>query len=439
MKDVLKIEQIKNVLNEQDRLVKGWGSVEIVDKDGEVIPMEELDKAMPKIIERGAPIIDHHSNKIIGKILNYEFKKHPKTNKEGLLLTYKIFKDYSLDDEAWSEIKSGERGLSFGGRAHKRESNIRWKDLNGPADVLRSIEGHEFSSVRDPANPEATNVEANLIAKGDIEKPERRHHSAKWHRCVDQLRREGEVDSPEGVCTASLGEESYKGLNKFNYFSEKELKKINNISEHFKKSVSLKTDRGKLLNRETGENMKKEDVKKPDTFEEQVIELLQNLNAKIENMMSTKQEDEEEKPEEEEDKPMEDEDYKTKQGLDPVEQKEDTEVTLPKNPAETAIEDEPAPEQGETDQEKLVEKLKKEMAPAIVAEIKKSLNIASTPRPQTKAIKKSAPKPLNPAADILKRFHEGKITDPGKFNKEVNAILEKQHADYKRHILMEAS
>jgi len=35
-------------------------------------------------------------------------------------------------------------------------------------------------------------------------------HSAKWHRCVDKVRAQGGVESPEAVCTAALGDESFE-------------------------------------------------------------------------------------------------------------------------------------------------------------------------------------------------------------------------------------
>lgn len=35
-------------------------------------------------------------------------------------------------------------------------------------------------------------------------------HSAKWDRCVDKVASKGDVDSPEAVCTAQLGDDSYE-------------------------------------------------------------------------------------------------------------------------------------------------------------------------------------------------------------------------------------
>ena len=37
-------------------------------------------------------------------------------------------------------------------------------------------------------------------------------HSAKWHSCVDQVSAQGGVESPEAVCTAALGPESFESV-----------------------------------------------------------------------------------------------------------------------------------------------------------------------------------------------------------------------------------
>lgn len=154
------------ITDEKERLFKAWGSVEIVDKDGELIPMEAFAKIMPKIMERGGVLIDNHTNRVVGKILNYEFRK--KDGKDGLLLTGKIFDHFSLDDQIWNEIKSGIRkGISFGGK--RIISGIeKAKDENGNEYyILKDIEGYEFSIVRNPANPEATIEAVNMLAKSD--------------------------------------------------------------------------------------------------------------------------------------------------------------------------------------------------------------------------------------------------------------------------------
>lgn len=159
------------VLDNDKRIFEAWGSVEIVDKDGELIPIEELEKVMPILMDRGGYIIDQHTNRVVGKILNYEIKEHPETGKKGVFIRGKIFDDYELDDEVWEEIKSGKRtGLSFGGRSKKQEIAFSF-DSKQPVKILQDIEGYEFSVVDKPANPLATFEWVNPIAKMEIQKP----------------------------------------------------------------------------------------------------------------------------------------------------------------------------------------------------------------------------------------------------------------------------
>ena len=157
------------IFNDKDRIFGGWGSVEVVDRQGDVIPISELKKIMPKVMDRGGIINLQHSNKPVGKILNYEFKTHPQTGKEGLYIVGKIYNDYDLDNEAWNGLKTGKyKGLSFGGGAKKAEV----EKIDGQeANVLTGIEGYEWSIVEKPANQYAYIMEYNQVAKGiDIEK-----------------------------------------------------------------------------------------------------------------------------------------------------------------------------------------------------------------------------------------------------------------------------
>lgn len=157
------------IFNKEDRIVKGWGSVEVIDRDGDYLPMSEFKKVMPVIMKRGGVIIDRHSNRVVGKILNYEFKNKETVegSKEGVLLTYQIFKDYETDDLVWEAIKGGVyKGLSFGGR---NKLNISFKKDGINAIVLKGIEGFEFSVVDGMGNQESNNTHVNYFAKGKEE------------------------------------------------------------------------------------------------------------------------------------------------------------------------------------------------------------------------------------------------------------------------------
>lgn len=153
--------------DENARIVKGWGTVDVFDKANERLPIQEFKKIMPIIMDRGGIIMNKHTNQPVAKILNYEFKmKDTKEGpKEGVYLTTKAFDHFKSDDEVWKGIKDEEiQGFSFGGRNNKEELDFS-KGLTRK--VLKELEGFEFSYVPKGCNQEATIEEINYIAKED--------------------------------------------------------------------------------------------------------------------------------------------------------------------------------------------------------------------------------------------------------------------------------
>ena len=165
-------------ISEEDRLIAGWISVEVVDRQGEVIPIEELRKAMVKFMDRGGPLLFGHSNRPIGKILSYEVREHPDTGKPGIYVIAKIFRDYTMDDIVWELIKEGKiTGFSVAGRA---EAEVVQGD-GGTHVSRKNIELLEISLVDRPANPYAIIEEYNVFAKGDERDCESRYMEDERH------------------------------------------------------------------------------------------------------------------------------------------------------------------------------------------------------------------------------------------------------------------
>lgn len=155
-----------NILNPDMRMAQGWMTVEIVDKQKDIVPIEEIEPSLNVWISRGGFISDAHSNRIVGKALTWKKEMHPTLKKNGILIDYQIFKDYSIDNDVWKDICDGTRtGLSFGGRSmdHSKFDGQSARKLGG-------IETYEVASVRQPANPAALNTAVNYEAKGDTEK-----------------------------------------------------------------------------------------------------------------------------------------------------------------------------------------------------------------------------------------------------------------------------
>jgi len=151
--------------SEQRRLFSGWGTISIVDRQNDYIDVlkEFRDKGlMEKMMKRGAPVIDSHSNHQVGRIIAYEYKTAPSGN-PGLYLTAEIFKNYPSDDDFWETLKEGGySGFSLGGKAGSKTPIC---DLNGCYNILTDLESWEWSCVQTPANQEALIDNVNKLAK----------------------------------------------------------------------------------------------------------------------------------------------------------------------------------------------------------------------------------------------------------------------------------
>ncbi len=154
------------ILNESDRLVRTWASVEVTDKQGDIVPIDQMRKVMNTWFKRGATMIDQHTNRPIGRGLSWKEETHPKTKTPGIVLDYQVYDDYSIDDQVWEEIKSGDReGLSIGGRA-LGIPQIKDDEYTGKkGNYLQDIELYEMSPVDSPANQFGKNIAINYLAK----------------------------------------------------------------------------------------------------------------------------------------------------------------------------------------------------------------------------------------------------------------------------------
>ncbi|MBW6469618.1 MAG: hypothetical protein K0A90_00170 [Methanosarcinaceae archaeon] len=152
-----------NQINDNEmRKFECWGSVEVLDRADEIIPAEEIYKIMDIWMDRGAPIQFMHTNRNVGKGLNWQ--RSEKNGRKGVLITGIIYKHYTEDDTVWEGIKKGEfEGLSIGGKSFNRE-----KTKEGT--YLRDLIGYEFSLVDHTGNQEATFTEVNVMAKKNVVK-----------------------------------------------------------------------------------------------------------------------------------------------------------------------------------------------------------------------------------------------------------------------------
>ena len=166
-----------HAINGEDRFFEGYLTVEVKDKQGEITIVDELIKVLPIWMDRGAPISDTHSNRIIGKGISYAqtvYKDSSGAEFPAIKVTGKIHKNYELDNEIWSKIKSGEyKGLSFGGATKSNRTPKVMKD-GSVAYELKNLEHYEVAVCKDPAVPLALITDYNPIAKAMTENIEER-------------------------------------------------------------------------------------------------------------------------------------------------------------------------------------------------------------------------------------------------------------------------
>ena len=155
-----------------ERFFEGLLTVEMKDKQGEITIVDELYKVLPTWMDRGAPITDTHSNRVVGKGIN--FAKTEAQDAEGnvypaIKITGKIHKDYELDDDIWKKITSGEyKGLSFGGATKADREPVKMKD-GSIAYALTDLEHYEVAVCEDPAVPLSLITHTNPLSKAMVE------------------------------------------------------------------------------------------------------------------------------------------------------------------------------------------------------------------------------------------------------------------------------
>lgn len=168
------------------RFFEGYLTVQVKDKQGEITIVDELIKVLPIWMDRGAPISDTHSNRIIGKGISYAktiYKSADGVEYPAIKITGKIHKDYHLDNEIWDKIKSGEyKGLSFGGATKANRTPKVMKD-GSVAYELKSLEHYEVAVCKDPAVPLALITDYNPLAKAITENVERRDDGKMVIKC----------------------------------------------------------------------------------------------------------------------------------------------------------------------------------------------------------------------------------------------------------------
>lgn len=138
---------------EKERIIAGYASVELIDKQNEIIPLETLKKAWNRFIKN--PDFMHvqfaHTSIPIGKIIMDcpKLKKKSGVDENGLFIIVKVRNDIKKADEVWYLISKGEmKYFSIGGESLHRSIICEGRCYT----KIDDMELHEVSIVPNPAN-----------------------------------------------------------------------------------------------------------------------------------------------------------------------------------------------------------------------------------------------------------------------------------------------
>lgn len=144
------------------RWFAGFASTDALDKQGDVVEPEAFKQTMGRYMAQGGLLIDKHSNRKVGAVIDWCFKEAGE--KKGLWVEGVIYRQYKVQDEVWEKILRGEyEAFSIGGDPIKVGQVC---DAEKCWNTIKDLELFEISVVDKPANPEAT-IEAKTLAKGD--------------------------------------------------------------------------------------------------------------------------------------------------------------------------------------------------------------------------------------------------------------------------------
>lgn len=157
--------------NEERREFEAWGTIEVADRDDDIIAIEGIKHKLEKMLRRGsggAPLILNHSHHVVGTVFDAKVVKYSLVDGRkvpAVYITGKVFKDYRLDDSVWKDVLDGKlNSISIGGKSYLEDRRC---DRDGKcAKVILDMEPTEWSLCSTPKLPLAKITE---VFKGEIE------------------------------------------------------------------------------------------------------------------------------------------------------------------------------------------------------------------------------------------------------------------------------
>ena len=195
------------ILKSDNLVIGGYASIEIVDKQNDLITLKALDEAVKKFMRetKYRNVMTNHSNVQVGEVLkNYRDSTGRlwKTGVDdvGFFVVIKLREDIEKAKEVGREIRKGHlRSFSIGGQA--LEKRKRTSDELGEYNEISKLELHEVTICEKGINPEAKFD----ILKQDVEKMGELENALNELNSLlkeaNQLKKEGEEMTEEYLDT----------------------------------------------------------------------------------------------------------------------------------------------------------------------------------------------------------------------------------------------
>ena len=150
-----------NILKSDDLIIGGYASIEIVDKQNDLITLKALEKAVIKYMkdEKYRNVMSNHSNVQVGDVIEKYRDKNGMLHKTevdnvGFYVVIKLRDDIEKAKEISRGIRKGTlRSFSIGGQAISKRS--KKSDEFGQYNEIDKLELHEVTICEKGINPEA--------------------------------------------------------------------------------------------------------------------------------------------------------------------------------------------------------------------------------------------------------------------------------------------
>lgn len=157
-------------VDKERRIVSGWATTDILDKQGDIVSAEASARAFENFLGN---VREQHTPLAVGKVVSFKQDKFYDKNENkfynGMYVDVYVSKGA---EDTWHKVNEGIlTGFSIGGSI-KDSENVYNKSMNQEIRVIKEYDLHELSLVDNPANPASTIVSVQKFngTTHDIEK-----------------------------------------------------------------------------------------------------------------------------------------------------------------------------------------------------------------------------------------------------------------------------